>query len=275
MSFMRRATGYLLALLLAFTGQAHAQLALTGAGKALATASGGGGGGTPTFSAGASKAFTYSALSDTTASFSPGGSNRFMAAGLTGREPAAPPPGLGDFKYGGSGGTSLTLLGGSSTQTIGSGSTIVGTYWAVGTPSGATTGYGLLTGSSLGSNMGVVAYENVNQTSPWDSHTYSSSAGVTGTTTVMSVTVSGISSGDVVIARGACTYLDNGGTAFTAVAGTTIRTQAATFDSTTWIGHVWLEKVSAGSSVTLEVNCNQSPSSDFTWAMHGARLLPP
>lgn len=271
---MKRFTAFLLSLLLLASGS-FGQLAQTGGGLPTPPAGGGGGGGTPTFSAGESKAFTYSALSDTTASFSPGGSNRFMAAGLTGREPSAPPPGLGDFKYGGSGGTSLTLLGGSSTQTIGSGSTIVGTYWAVGTPSGSTTGYGLLTGSSLGSNMGVVAYENVNQTTPWDSHTYADSTGVTGTTTVMSVTISGISSGDVAIARGACTYLDNGGTAFTAVAGTTIRTQAATFDSTTWVGHVWLEKVSAGSSVTLEVNCNQSPSSDFTWAMHGARLLPP
>lgn len=273
MSITRRVTGFLLAILLAFTGQAHAQLGLTHAGLALAP-SGGGGGGTPTFSAGASKAFTYSALSDTTASFSPGGANRFMAAGITGREPAAPPPGLGDFKYGGSGGTSLTLLGGSSTQTLGFGSTIVGTYWAVGTPSGSTTGYGLLTGTSLGSNMGVVAYENVNQTTPWDSHTYNSGT-ATSTTTVMSVTITGVSSGDVAIARGACTYNNNDGIAFTAVAGTTIRTQAATFDSTTWVGHVWVEKVSAGSSVTLEVNCNQTSNTDFTWAMHGARLLPP
>lgn len=44
---MRRVTGYLLALLLVFAGQAHAQLALIGAGKALASAGGGGGGGTP------------------------------------------------------------------------------------------------------------------------------------------------------------------------------------------------------------------------------------
>lgn len=270
---MKRIGAFFLALLLALGGQAHAQLALTGAGLALAPSGGGGGGGTPTFSAGASKAFAYSALSDTTASFTPGGSDRFMAGGLAGREPSAPPPGLGDFKYGGSGGTSLALLSG-STQTLSFGAATVGTYWAVGTPSGSTTAYGLLTGSSLGSNMGAVAYENVNQTTPWDSHTYNSGT-ATGTTTVMSVTITGISSGDVAIARGACTYLDNGGTAFTEVAGTTIRTQAATFESTTWVGHVWLEKVSTGTSVTLEVNCNQSPSSDFTWAMHGARLLPP
>lgn len=274
MSLTRRVTGYLLALLLVFTGQAHAQLALTGAGLALAPAGGGGGGGTPTFSAGASKAFSYSALSDTTPSFTPGGSNRFMAAGLVGREPSAPTPTLSDFKYGGSGGTSMTLLGGSSTQTLGFGGAIVGTYWAVGTPNSSTTGYGVFTGSSLGSNMGVVAYENVNQTTPWDSHTYSS-GGTSGTTDLMSVTITGVSAGDVTIARGACTYNNNDGIAFTAVAGTTIRTQAATFESTTWIGHVWVEKVATGSSVTLEVNCNQSTTADFTWVMHGARLLPP
>lgn len=228
-------------------------------------------GGAVAFSAGESLATNYSTLSGTTGSFSPGGSNRAIFGAVSGREPSAPPPSLSDCKYGGSGGTSLTFVTGSD-QNFSSGAGIVGTYRIAPGPSGSTTIYGILGGSSLGTCLGGVAYEGVDQTTPGDADAYNTGTAAA-STTVASVTVTGIQAGDICIARVACSFGNNDGTAFTAVAGTTIRSQPSGGESTTWNNQCWLEKESAGTSCTLEVNVNETTSGDLTWAAHGMRVV--
>jgi hypothetical protein len=244
---------------------------LVAAGASLYRAAGGGGGG-PAFSAAASLATAYETLSGTTASFSPSGENRAIFGSVTGLNGSAPPPSLSDCKYGGSGGTSMGSIVSSSNQSISSGAGITSTYRIAPGPTGATTIYGVLSGASLGTCLGGVAYENVNQTTPGDSDTFNTGS-ATATTTVASVTITGLTVGDVCIARVSCGYGANDGLDFTAVAGTTIRSQPSGGESKTFVGLCWLEKVAAGTSCTLEVNANQTSSADLNWQAHGMRVV--
>lgn len=233
----------------------------------------GGGGGSVAFSAGGGAGFTFDSVDGTTPSFTPGGSNRAIFGVVAGLQPFGAPPSIDDCKYGGSGGTSLTEITGSD-QTFGSGAGAVSTYAAASGPTGSTTGYGNWSGDCLGASVCMVAYENVNQTTPYDEYVATTGTEGTASSFTASITLTGTTAGQTYIGRVSCSFGNNDGLDFEPIAGTTIRAQPTTGESRTWLGTCWLEKVATGTSTTLEVTMRQTTSTAFTWAIDGMRVVP-
>jgi len=114
-----------------------------------------------------------------------------------------------------------------------------------------------------------VCYEGVDQTTPQSGQVDATPTFVDAvTTTVASVTVTGCTAGQTIVAS-VCAMSDAvvlG--AFTAVSGTTLRVSDVT---NTFVGVAMLEKVATGSSETLEVNVNLS-SGGVYWSARGLRI---
>lgn len=268
MSLTRRITGYLLALLLAFSGQAHAQLALTGAGKALAAAGGGGGGGDEVAVSTDIAAYFVEGNDGATGTASPGGANRALFAGVATIH--AGPPTIDDAKYGGAGGTSLTRLGADETFDFGGAS--VAAWGAAGSPSGSTTIWGDWSGTPLMAFTGGVFLENVNQTSPFEGYTVCQGAdGGPVTTASATCTVSGMTAGQKAVAVLMCSSGSASITAVTSVAGTTLLTNQAFFFNGSM---AYLYREASGTSVQLDATCNQSSGSYITWKILAVRINP-
>ena len=267
MSVTRRITGYLLALLLAFSGQAHAQLGLTHAGKALSTAGGGGGGDTVAVNNSVAT-FTDGTANGTTGSVTPGGSNRALFMGVSALDFGSLST-IDDAKYGGSGGTSLTKFGSDLTYNFGSGG--MAAWGIAGSPNSATTIFGDWSLTPARGYIAGVFLENVNQTTPFSGTVTNTGAdGDTPTTLLTSVTVTGMTAGQKAIAAVACSVGSGAITPFTAGADTTIVVQ-----TTDLVGGVAiLYGTATGTSLTLSANCNQSSGNYITWAAVGVRINP-
>lgn len=257
----------LLTLLLVFSGQVHAQLALIGAGKGVA-GGGGGGGDSVAVNNSISGFFSGGPPDGTTSSVSPGGTNRALFMGVaTGDFGTAST--IDDAKYGGSGGTSLSRL--AADQVFGFGGSSQAAWGIAGSPSGSTTLFGDWSGTPVRGYVAGAFLENVNQTTPFEGVTTNSGANGDPTNSeVVSVTITGMVAGQKAIASVACSTGSADITAFTAIAGTTIVTQ-----STSLIGGIAiLYGTASGSSITLSANCNQTTANFMTWAAMGVRINP-
>lgn len=233
------------------------------------SAGGGGGGGGIAFNEGLAQGFEFEVTSGVTSDFTASGSNRFMFAAVGGLNPSEPAPTLSSCLYGGSGGTTIPPMSGAAQNFCFSAGS-ANSYSIAPGPTGATNVYA--TFSSLGIVIGGVCYTGVEQATPYDSDQVTADD-VESNTAVATATVTGLSSGDIVIARVFSAHPSNDGLAFSAVAGTTIRRQSSG-TSTSWNRLCFLEKVSAGSSCTIEVNANQTGAGPLGWAMHAIRLRP-
>jgi len=219
-----------------------------------------------TYSDGVALAFAYEAANGTTGSFSPSGENpaliTFVSAANFGVS-----PNITDCKYGGSGGTSMTEVSTSYSWYSGNGK--LSSYEASPGPTGSTTSFGDWDGNPLQGAVASLAYSGVDQTTPVEGATDNSGATGGITTLVASVTVTGCTVGQTIIACVVAGAESINLAAFSAVSGTTLRHSDVTG---TFLGIAVLEKVATGTSTTLEVNANCSSSGTITWAARGLRV---
>jgi len=220
-----------------------------------------------TYSAGVALAFDYEVANGTTGSYTPGGDDRAVfgtiACGNFGGLPT-----IDELRYGGSTGTVITRIGTDLTCFGGNGSH--GIFGIAPGPTGSTTLFGDWTGTPLQSAIAAIHYSGVDQTTPFSGAVDATPTLVGGvTTTVASVTVTGCTAGQTILA--AVTGLSDNVSlsAFTAVSGTTLRVSDVTG---TFCGIAMLEKVATGSSETLSVNVNCSSSAGLYWTARGARV---
>ena len=220
-----------------------------------------------TYSAGVALAFTYEVADGTTGSYSPGGDDRavfgtIVCGGFSGL------PSITELRYGGSGGTIIDRVGSDLTWVGGNGAH--GVFAEAPGPTGSTTLFGDWAATPLQSAIAALHYSGVDQTTPFSGHvdatpTFANAV----TTTVASVTVTGCTAGQTIVA--AVGALSDGVvlSAFSAVSGTTLRVSDVTG---TFVGVAMLEKVATGSTETLEVNVNGSSSAGLYWTARGARV---
>jgi hypothetical protein len=137
-------------------------------------------------------------------------------------------------------------------------------------PTGSTTLFGDWAGTPLQSAIGGICYSGVDQTTPFSGHVDATPTLATGvTTTVASVTVTGCTAGQTIVAAIGALSDTVTLSAFSAVAGTTLRVSDVTG---TFVGVALLEKVATGASETLSVNVNASSSGGLYWTARGARV---
>lgn len=229
----------------------------------------GGGGGEATYVTSVSIGGGEDPADITSGSVSPSGTNRFVfgavqAGGFGGGQDATL------MRHGGSGGTDLTQIG--VDQTVGF--TTNCNIWGLAPgPNGSTTMYADWAGTPQSAVLAATFYENVDQTTPINTPVFNSGSYDVGSTGVASVTVTGCTVGQKVVAAVWCFPENNNLAAFTAVAGTTIRVQQVDNLSGTFFGLVLLEKTATGSSVTLEVNANISAGGgEVFWGAYGVEL---
>lgn len=220
-----------------------------------------------TYSAGVALAFTYEVADGTTGSYTPGGDDRavfgtIVCGGFSGL------PSITELRYGGSTGTVIDRVGSDLSWVGGNGSH--GVFAEAPGPTGSTTLFGDWAGNPLQSAIAALHYSGVDQTTPFSGHvdatpTFANAV----TTTVASVTVTGCTAGQTIVA--AVGALSDGVvlSAFTAVSGTTLRVSDVTG---TFVGVAMLEKVATGSSETLSVNVNGASSAGLYWTARGARV---
>lgn len=267
MSLMRRATGYLLALLLVFAGQAHAQLGLTHAGKALAASGGGGGGDTVAVNNSISEWFDGTA-NGTTSSVTPGGSNRALFMGV-GTANFGSTSTIDDARYGGSGGTQLTKIG--TDETLAPGENSFAIYGIAASPNSSTTLFGDWSGTPVRPFVAGAFLENVNQTTPFEGRTLNSGgSGDPITSSDASVTITGMVSGQKAIAAVLCAAGGGDIGAFVAGSGTTIVTQTRDLIG----GLAIIYGTASGTSLTLTATCSQTTANYLTWKVLGVRINP-
>lgn len=180
-----------------------------------------------------------------TASFSPSGSDRYLfgaavAGGFGGAVDTSA------FRYGGSGGTLLSQLGSDVTN----GNLLTLTAWGGAGPSGSTTAYAAYSAAAQGNAIGAASYTGVASVGTPATNTGTDGTGGNAFYD-LSVTVTGCTTGQRVVAAfaGASTGVDI--TGFSAISGTDIRHSAVAGLSLNAICLV--DKVAAGSSVTLDV----------------------
>lgn len=220
-----------------------------------------------TYSAGVALAFDYEVTDGTTGSFSPGGSDRYIfgtivCGGFSGL------PSITELRYGGSSGTVITRIGSDLSWVGGNGSHSI--HGIAPGPSGSTTLFGDWAATPLQSAIGAICYTGVDQTTPLSgvvdaTPTFANAT----TTTVASVTLTGCTAGQTLVA--AVGALSDGVvlSAFTAVAGTTLRVSDVTG---TFVGVALLEKTATGDTETLSVNVNGSSSAGLYWTARGGRI---
>lgn len=238
---------------------------------------GGGGGGTPTLRGANSLATAYSTNNGTTPTFTAGGTNPCIIGSIIGREPSAPSPVLGSpgCRYGGSGGTSLGAAMTSSDRQFYADSARAGRYIIVPGPGGTSEIYATFSTASLGTIVQGLAFENVNQITPYDSVAVNNGnlAAASGT---LSVNVTSIAPGDIILAHFAAGYGNNDGLDFnnSGITANQILTQATTGDSITWTRGVWVLQVASGTSCNMQINAAQTTSADLFWDAYAFRLVP-
>lgn len=203
------------------------------------------------------------------------GSNRFLlnAAGAISQIGV---PTISTFKYGGSGGTTMTALGAQVALHANTGA-IRGAYATAGPTSSSDLYVDNASTPTAPQRVGIggMAYEGVDQTTPYSDYTTTAPTTTESVTTLLcSITVPNLTAGQTAIA---CVVVYFGGldsTAFTAQSGTTLRASAIGTDAEPKsCGIAFLEKVASGAgSVTLEVNANQTTSDSIGFAAIGMRL---
>jgi len=202
------------------------------------------------------------------------GADRFLLGGTSGMHLFSSAPTVSDFKYGGSGGTSMSALG--AQFGIDSVLSNMRGYYAVGGPSSASDLYSLFTVQDPQRvQMSGLCYTGVDQATPYSDYTVNNPTGTGSVTTlVASVTVPNCVAGQTVCAlvHGYLGGLD--GTVPTAVAGTTLVAQALRTDAEQSMSAVAvLEKIAASNGpVTLEVNLNQTTAGTIAFGALGMRL---
>ena len=224
-----------------------------------------------TFSGAAAAAVFTEALNGTTGNVTPGtGSNRYVFGGVAACRTFGGVPTIDDCRYGGSGGTQLTKLAeslGSLNFTNGS----VAAYGVAGSPETLTNLFGDWADETFGAGVGGAFYEGVDQAGPIDDMTVAT--GLFGDPTsseLATLVVPNCVDGQVVVAMIGMTSGSVSAAAFTAVAGTTIRAQAAA----DLVGVALLEATNVGGgNTTLHVNVNQGSANSLTWAILGGRLI--
>lgn len=220
-----------------------------------------------TYSAGVALAFAYEAANGTTGSFSPGGSDRaifgtIVCGGFSGL------PSITELRHGGSTGTVIPRVGSDLTWVGGTGSH--GIFADASGPTGSTTLFGDWASTPLQSAIGAICYSGVDQTTPFSGHVDATPTLANAvTTTVASVTVTGCTVGQTIVAAVGALSDSVTLSAFTAVSGTTLRVSDVTG---TFVGVALLEKVATGTSETLSVNVNAGSSAGLYWTARGARV---
>lgn len=185
------------------------------------------------------------ATSAETASFSPSGSDRYLfgaavAGGFGGAVDTSA------FRYGGSGGTLLSQLGSDVTN----GNLLTLTAWGGAGPSGSTTVYAAYAAAAQGNAIGAASYTGVSSVGTAATNTGTDGTGGNAFYD-LSVTVTGCTPGQRVVAAFAGSSNGVDITGFSALSGTDIRHSAVAGLSLNAVCLV--DKVAAGSSVTLNV----------------------
>ena len=265
---MKRIASILIALLLA-ASTSFGQLAQSGGGLPVPPTGGGGGSDSVAVVTTVADYFVEGANGTTAATDpDPSGSNRAVfGSGAAIHSPAST---IDDLRYGGSGGTALTKIGADEAFAFTDGA--VAAFGIAPGPSGDTTIFGDWSGTPLMSYAGGVFLSGANQTTPFEGRTVAD--GVDGgsvSTMLASVTVTGMTAGQKAIAVLACSSLSASIDATTAVSGTTLLSDQAFFFTGSM---AFLYREAAGSSVTLEGNCNQTSASGMSWKIIAVRINP-
>jgi hypothetical protein len=208
---------------------------------------------------------TEEAPDATTASISPGGSDRWVfgivaAGGFSGT------PDVTDMRHGGSGGTPLAQIG--SDLTVSARHAVWGL--APG-PSGSTTFFGNWD-TPLPQSSAVVAacFSGVDQSTPNGTAVTNSGDGETATVRA-SITVTGVVSGQMVVAGFSAFDFNANIQSFVGANGTTVRASGigATIPV---VGACIATKVASGTSVTLEVDITSNAANFITWGAHAVAI---
>lgn len=218
-----------------------------------------------TYAASTALAFDYNAANGTTGSFTPSGSDIAVLAMVSSIEFGSKT--LNFCRYPNSSGTDLTRIG--SDYSWNSTACLTALWEGVGVPASSTTLYAGWASSYLQSAIAGIAYSGVDQTTPFSGGVDNSGLVTSVTTTVASVTVTGCTAGQTIVAMVAANADNVTLSAFTAVSGTTLRASDVTG---TYLGVAVLEKVATGSSETLSVNVNCGSSAILSWAARGIRV---
>lgn len=180
----------------------------------------------------------------------------FLGAGVG--SPFFFPAEINEARYGGSGGTVLTQLGADVTFN----ETSASAWFIAPGPSGSTTGWAATSASNADIGVGALAFSGADQTTPFGS-LQSNSGRITTTSGRASITVTGVSSGDMV--AGVVIFDDNAAatTSISAVSGTDLRASAIDGYPQTSVAAV--TGVAAGSTVTLEVDVATGTADFIDW----------
>jgi hypothetical protein len=218
--------------------------------------------GSSTVDTSVSAAFAFESENGTTAapSPSPSGSNRAVFGGVVSVNGGGGAPTGLECRYGGSGGTLLSLLGSTATLNFTNGA--LAAFGIAPGPEGATSIFGDWAGGPLGSAAGAIFLTGVSQATPF-SAAQTNGGAVEASTVVATITFTGCAPGQRVVALVGSTHTAVGLTAFTEVAGTTLVRQS----NSDFVGIAFLSKVASGSTCTLEVNVNGAAGSFLSWSV--------
>lgn len=204
----------------------------------------------------------------TTGSFSPGGANRAIFGGLVCIDYGSLAT-LTDFKYGGSGGTSLPKIGTDETFDMCS----VAAFMDDSTPSGATTLWGDWSGTPFAAFVLGVALTGVNQTTQYAGATTAADpGGLFTTSTLASITITGMTPQQKAIAVLAARLDAGTGVSVTAGTDTTIPVQSIFAVGAAAI--LYGECQTGQTSVTLSATLAQGSENSIRWEIIGVRIVP-
>lgn len=193
----------------------------------------------------------------TSGSISPSGSNRLMLAAASGQTAAT------DVKSGGSGGTSLTKI--NTNVSIFSGNYTFNVWSLSPGPTGSTTAW-VDFGSAGANSLGVIYLDGVS--SLGTEQTAGPTTVSTVSSTVASITVTGLTSGQRVVAALGIGQIPDGITSVTAGANTTVYGFATGDSGERHAGAPWLTGVATGTSLTLSATIAlPNIFNDVSWAI--------
>lgn len=218
--------------------------------------------------------FGFDVHSGSTPAFTQGGTDRYVFGGGGGVDFGGAPT-ISALKAGGSGGSDLVAILSDIAFYAAAGRFRVGDLVAGPGPGGTSDVYAAV---SSGIQMAVAgaAYDGVDQTTPLNDAT--SNAGIEGgvSTTVASVAIPNVPSGEKGVAVLICASEVFAIQAFTAVGTAIIRAQALGGAGEELLGICVVEQERTGGTtgtVTIQINCNAGSAGALAWGIGGGWLL--
>lgn len=221
-----------------------------------------------TFITAGAEVFVAEAAEGTTANFSPNvtGSNRFLLAAACLSNAFGAAPTIDDVFLNGLTGTSIPKIGTDELFYFDAG---VGSLHGLVAPALGTINIAAQwPGTPFKGGAGGIVYEGVDPTTPYVGRTTLGGAAGDVNTLLAQMTVPDCVVGQTVAGVVFCAHDNIAISAFTGVAGTTIRAQGAG----ELLGLAFIEKTATASDTILEINCNAGSVGALSWRMIAVRL---